>query len=71
LQEIRLLDGGGGQHRRALGLAWRKAALADYLGAIHQAQSFDRQVLHATASAEFATERVVYSILSALDVART
>jgi len=46
------------------------AALVTYLDAIRQAQEVDRQAVRAAAATEFPTDRLVDTILAALDEAR-
>ncbi|HJZ54435.1 MAG TPA: hypothetical protein VKE74_05730, partial [Gemmataceae bacterium] len=57
--------------RECLGSDADEAALAPYREAIRRAQSVDRQVIRATASAECAPRPPVDFIPSALDMART
>jgi len=47
-----------------------KAVLAACLDAVRQAQEMDRQAVRTAAAAEFATDRIVDTVVAALDQAR-
>jgi len=47
-----------------------EAALAAYLNAVRRAQEVDRRAVRAAAATEFATDRIVDAVLTALDEAR-